>query len=388
MSNNANFNKIRILYIIASLEVGGAEGQLYELVKGLNRKIYDPVVCSLLNRGAYIDKILNEGIPVITIANSLKYQPFNIFKIIKAIYCYDIKIVHCIMFTSAIFGTFIAKLLRVPVIINSVRSLRFIGSHYRIPVMRFIYKISDCIIVNSLMTKYLLVSHHIASANKTLVIWNGVDIDKFARAKSLSGHAQSNNTILKMEWTNVAGIIANLFPVKNHYCLLKAIPIILKKFPRTAFLIIGDGPEKENLQRFSAHLKIQENTFFLGQRADIPDLLALMDLTVLCSFREGLPNAILESMAAGLPVIATNVGGNSEAIADGVTGFLFEPHDFLTLANKVIELLADSLLRLQIGSAAKRRAEEQFSRERLIYNYEEVYKSLLMKKAPRLLGDS
>jgi L-malate glycosyltransferase len=93
-------------------------------------------------------------------------------------------------------------------------------------------------------------------------------------------------------------------------------------------------------------------------------------------------------MAAGLPVIATNVGGNSEAIADGVTGFLFEPHDFLTLANKVIELLADSLLRLQIGSAAKRRAEEQFSRERLIYNYEEVYKSLLMKKAPRLLGDS
>jgi glycosyltransferase involved in cell wall biosynthesis len=119
----------------------------------------------------------------------------------------------------------------------------------------------------------------------------------------------------------------------------------------------------------------------LGERKDTPELLQLMDLSVLCSLREGFSNVILESMASGKPVLASNVGGNPESIVDGITGFLFESHDVERLGSKIILLLKDKELRLQLGEAARARAEELFSKTRMVKSYEEMYLFLLHRKA-------
>jgi len=376
MSSKAK--NIKLLIIIESLAVGGAEGQVYELVKGLDKNRYEPVVCSLTNGGLYLDKIRNEGVKVITIANRLRGVPFKLPTLIKFFREERFDIVHNQMFVAGLFGTVLAKILGVPVIINSVLSLGFLVNRYRRPIKFILYKLSDCVIVNSERIKSLLIQYRVVEKEKIRTIYNGVDVEKYHPERNgFSLSQRKKEAGIGPRNCQIIGMLARLISVKNHLCLLKAITIVRKEFPEAIFLIIGNGPLREPLEKCVRDLQIKENVIFLGERKDTHELLSMMDLSVLCSFREGFSNAILEAMATGVPVIATSVGGNPEAILDGVTGYLFDPTDHEALAERVKEILNDKNRGQQMGLAGKRRAEDLFSVPGMVRNYEAIYRSLL-----------
>jgi len=373
--------KIKLLIIIHSLGIGGSEGQVYELIRRLDRKKYAPVICSLTSQGHYVDKIKNEGIRVVLIGPRLRHAVWGIYKLVTLVRKGQFDIVHNEMLIAALFGTIIAKCFHVPVVVNCVRGLGFLHYWYRKPIKRLLYKISDCVVTNSARIESLLLEHRLVKQFQVRVIYNGVDLEKYYPAVNSSSVAKKGENIgLPNKDGPIIGIIASLSPVKNHQCFLRAVPRILQEFPRAMFLLIGNGPLRESLEKTAARYSIQRNVYFLGARTNIEDLLNLMDISVLCSLREGVSNAILESMAAGKIVIATNVGGNPEAIVHGKTGFLFEPSNSEELAQRVIQVLKNRDLQEEMAVAARKRAEELFSMKTMVEQYEELYESLLTQK--------
>ena len=262
--------KIKLLLIIHSLDVGGAEGQVYELVKGLDKNRYQPVICSLTSQGTYIDKLRAEGIRVVVIGNRLRQIPWKLIKLVRLIRREKFDIVQNVMFTASAIGTIVALACRVPVVINCIRSLGFLHYGYRRPVKRILYKMSDCVIANSEQTKALLIKRQIAQAAKIHTVYNGVDLDRFHPAGNPNSLAEKKTAIGIGEHFPIIGMIANLNPVKNHDCLLKAIPRILEEFPRAAFLLIGDGSLKDSLERTAQSLGIQRSVFFWVKERTLP----------------------------------------------------------------------------------------------------------------------
>jgi glycosyltransferase involved in cell wall biosynthesis len=169
--------------------------------------------------------------------------------------------------------------------------------------------------------------------------------------------------------------------VKGHPWLIAAAPAVLKEFPETRFVLAGDGEARVTFERQVEELGVGGNFRFLGSRTDVPDILASCDIAVLPSKAEGLPNAVLEYMAAGLPTIVSRVGGNPELVQDGVTGLLVPPQDSAALEQALLRLLRDEEFSRRIGANAQRMAIQDFSFERLVREVDELYSDLLAKKA-------
>jgi len=147
--------------------------------------------------------------------------------------------------------------------------------------------------------------------------------------------------------------------------------------PGAQFVIAGEGPDRAILESQAKSLGVADRVILLGHRSDIPDLLATCDLFVLPSFFEGLPVSVVEAMASGKPVVATAIGGTDEAVENGVTGLLVPPGDAVRLAEAIRAVLADAALAARMGSAGRRRAQEEFSAEMMIRRTEALYDELL-----------
>jgi glycosyltransferase involved in cell wall biosynthesis len=158
---------------------------------------------------------------------------------------------------------------------------------------------------------------------------------------------------------------------------LKAAELIKQKESKVKFLIVGDGPEKSNLEKLSDELKISEDLLFPGYREDILDIINAMDIFVLTSFHEGLPMVLLEAMGLGKPIVATKVGGIPEVITDQISGVLVKPNDPEDLAQKSLYLLQEREVREKMGSEAKRRIEESFTAERMAQRVLKIYQSMV-----------
>jgi glycosyltransferase involved in cell wall biosynthesis len=176
------------------------------------------------------------------------------------------------------------------------------------------------------------------------------------------------------------GMIARMNdPVKNHRCFLRVAARLAPKFEHIEFVLMGDGPLRPNLEAFAQEIGLGNRVRFLGDRGDIPELLASLDITVLPSSSESLSNAILESMAAGVPVVAANVGGNAELIRDGQTGLLV-PLEDEAFVQALEELLTNPNLRKTLGERARLEADAKYRVSQVQKQYEDLYHSLLAAK--------
>jgi glycosyltransferase involved in cell wall biosynthesis len=223
-------------------------------------------------------------------------------------------------------------------------------------------------------TKQNLVRHEGIDERKIRVIINGVakerysvSVDRDATLKRLGIHGFDFYVGLGVVLTDQKGIIH----------LIRAAPTVLKAFPRTAFVIAGDGPIKNELMVEAKRVGVEKEFFFLGMRDDIPELLQILDVYVLPSEWEGLPLVILEAMAARRCVLATDVGGVSLAIKDGVNGLLIPSKDPQQIAEKLVFLLSRPELRQELGKNAYSTYEAKFSVERMVRDYEEEYLAAL-----------
>jgi len=216
-------------------------------------------------------------------------------------------------------------------------------------------------------------------ASQTVTIENGVDIDLFAREKDVRGLRSSLGLA---DGDIVIGIVANLKKVKNHLFLLQAFAKLAKEYEKVKLLVIGQGfaGESDNTERdlrlFVDNHRLAERVSFLGYRTDIPELLQAMDVFCLTSLREGLPIGLIEAMAAGLPVVGTNVEGIRDVITPNVDGMLVELGEVTALADALVGLLRDPQLRQRLGKAGRDKAVERYSLQRCVREYERLFLSL------------
>jgi glycosyltransferase involved in cell wall biosynthesis len=205
---------------------------------------------------------------------------------------------------------------------------------------------------------------------KLRTIYNGIDVKTACCADD---GVRVRHELGIPERTPVLGTIANLYPVKGHTFLLKAAAEVARAVPLAVWLLAGRGRLLGELEDEARRLGIADQVRFLGFRDDAAALLQAVNVFILPSLSEGLPVAVLEAMAAGKPVVATDVGGNREVIVDGQTGFLVPPRDAGALAARTITLLTDKSLADRYGAEGQARVREEFSLERMVSAYEELY---------------
>jgi glycosyltransferase involved in cell wall biosynthesis len=270
-----------------------------------------------------------------------------------------IAVVHTTTMPANIFGLPAAALAGVPVRIGNRRELNPDKSGAAISLQRCAYALAHTIIANSRAAADRLESERVPR-RKIAVVPNGLDVDTFTAAET----SRPPRRVI---------VVANLRPEKGHRVLLDAAAILVRQFPDARFEFVGGGPELEPLLARAAALRIDHACDFLGHRDDVPARLRANDIFVLPSRSEAFPNAVLEAMAAGLPVVCSAVGGILELVDDGRTGVLVPPDDPAAFAARIGELMANGDRARELGREGRRDVEARFSFERMVAASESVY---------------
>jgi glycosyltransferase involved in cell wall biosynthesis len=230
----------------------------------------------------------------------------------------------------------------------------------------------------SFAVKDFLVKNLGINSSKIAVVHNGIEANSFRLCslakedkKSEFGFTQSDKII---------GTVARIHKQKGHAYLLAAAREVIERFPTAKFLIVGDGPLKNGMEKLSLELGISENVIFTGFYRDIPGILSVLDVFVLPSLWEGLPITILEAMSMKKAVIATRVSGNPEVIEDNVTGILVPSKDSHSLAQAIIRLVENEDARLKMGEAGYNRVSRLFSVKKMVEETAAIYERLIKEK--------
>jgi glycosyltransferase involved in cell wall biosynthesis len=240
---------------------------------------------------------------------------------------------------------------------------------------RIAFQFADCVIANSSAVGSSVPSRG-AHRLPVAIIPNFVDDVAFApwsdeqRSSMLRELGVPNDAI-------VIGVIANLSPVKDHATLLRAMAMLAPNWPSLHLVLVGDGECREALASLARTLDLERRVHFAGRRSNERNLHHLFDLSILCSLSEGFPNSIIEAMAAGKAVVATEVGGVAEAVVHGETGLLVPPSSPARLASALDELLRDPRRRATFGAAALDRARRQYQAAPVVGSLEALYERLL-----------
>ena len=365
--------KITVLHLITELNVGGAEKSLAHLLAHLDRDRFSPsVACLYGGDGPIAGEIRAMNIPVIDLGVTAKWRWDGFWRLYDLLRRECPTILHTWMFHANIPGRVLGRLAGVPIVINSEHTMAM-ERGWRYWLNRITHPSTDQVICVSPQVADFFVDHVGIPRQKIIFIPNGVDLQNL---KDLPDKLQARARLALPPDQVLVGTVARLDPVKRLDVLLQA----LTSLSDVSAVVVGDGPERVRLGEVSDRLKLTERVFFVGHQEDVWPWLAALDVFVLCSDWEGMSNALLEGMAAGLPVVATAVGGTTDVVVDGVTGLLVPPRDPPALAEAVVRLLRDPDLRHRMGEAGRHRVEEHFSLERMVGRTQALYQQLLDAK--------
>ena len=268
-------------------------------------------------------------------------------------------------------------------VLSSIGSQRIVitsrlnTGYWYTPLWKFVFRILNSgttrVLTNSEVGRTIVAEAERLDPQKIDVLYQGVDADRF---RAGAGDPAACNRLGIPEAASVIGIVANLRPVKDLPLFLRAAKIVAERCPQAAFLIVGHGQQLGELQALADELGIHDRVFFTRGEGRVIDCLARMSVACLSSESEGLSNAILEYMAAGLPVVATDVGGNREAVLDGETGFLVRERTPAAFARPLIELLQNEDLRVRMGKNGLARCRSNFEMGQTIRDLENYYSAL------------
>jgi L-malate glycosyltransferase len=371
----------KVFYLVDSFQVGGTETQAVELALRMPAAQYQITLGCLREEGPLLERVKGSAIQVREFhpAGGLD-SPAGLYQLAR-LTAYlrreSFDVVHTHDLWSNLMGVPAARAAGVPAIISSRRDLAnfewYQGS--KRGWLRRIQNLSHVILANASPIRDALIMEDGFAPEKLRVIHNGVDTEKFRRGKR-----DRQRLFPGVGGARLIVLVGNMHTdVKGHPWLITAAPAVLKEFPEVRFVLVGDGESRARFEAQARELGMQENFMFLGRRSDIPDLLASCDIAVLPSRAEGLPNAILEYMAAGLPAVATGVGGNAELVQDGVTGLLVPAEDSDALSSALVRLLRDPELAKQLAFNGQKVALENYSFERLIREVDALYTELLAR---------
>ena len=380
----------RILFVTESLGVGGTETHLLDLLPRLRSAGFDVAVFCFTEKGARAGELENDGIEILA-APSFAARKRSILaplriaaaqaKLFALIKRWRPDIVHFFLPGPYLAGAPVAIAARVPIKVMSRRSLADYRDNWPLiaPLEHRLHRYMNAIVGNAASVTRELRQEGV-SEHKLHLIYNGV-----SQTAEPIFRSEARQQLNIEPDALVLSTIANLMPYKGHVDLMAALKEIADRLPQPWILLCAgrDGGSRAGISRAIKDSGLDRNIRLLGERRDVPMLLAASDIGVLAPTRnEGFSNAILESMTAGLPMVVTDVGGNAEAISDGETGIVVRPADPGALGAAILRLANDPDLRQSMGSLAKTRVATEFSLEESTARYVALYEELLAKKAP------
>jgi len=356
----------RVFYVITELDVGGAEKTLYELVTRLDRRRFDPAVGCLSGRGPIGERLRKAGVRVIHLDFRGWWDLVGLRRLRRAIRRERPHVLHMFLFHAGFAGRLAALGLKVPLKVYSVRVEEPRRRHLLLDRL-----------TRGLVDRVACVSESAAAyvrrrvrfpPEKVVVIPNGVDVQAW-RVQLLSAPRAWGIP----DGAPVVGVVGRLDAQKDPLTMVEAARIVKESVPEVVFAFAGDGALAARCRRKAARLGVEENIRWLGWLDDPRPLFARMYLLALSSRWEGMPNVVLEAMAAARPVVASAVGGVPELVADGVTGYVVPPGDPRALAERITTLLEDAERRRAMGQAAQDRVLRHFTLERMVRRHEALY---------------
>ena len=384
--------KPNVLFIIDSFEQGGSERQAMQLLTQLHAsgkcRVY---LACLQNRGSLRVEAEQLGIGEIHEYALNSFYDLNFVKqlrrLVHFIQANEIDVVHTHCFYTNIFGMFGGFLAGARARVTSKGETDGFRTPLQKRAERLAFRLSHRVIANCLVVQNQLVREGVNPA-KIIQHYNGLDLERLKVHAGLSREEALAGFSLPADRRYIS-IVANLRnPVKDHPMFLRAAARVRAAVPNAGFAIAGEGELMEGLRELAAQLGIRDDVFFLGRCDNVADLLFASEIGVLSSKAEGFANAILEYMAAGLPVVATDVGGAREAITNDATGYTVNSGDDEQMAARIIDLLNKPERARAMGERGKLLAAGKFSCDRHLQNTLELYDELLstQKSAPSQIG--
>ena len=391
--------KTRVIHIITRLDKGGSAETTLHIVSSLNMEKYDVFLAHGLSRESNMsimekevvesDLLLAEakGVRVFALPSLVRRLSFkndllafiNIYRLIKRIRPH---IVHTHTSKAGLLGRLASFLARVPIIIHTPHGHVF-HSYYG-PVMTKVFVFAEKIL--SFITDKITaltnrerdehLEEGIASIEKYVVIHSGVMLDRLMNMNIDAGAVRGEFGIAQD--SNVIGVVGRLVPIKGHKYLVSAAKRIIKEFRNTVFVFVGDGYLSSRLERQAESVGVRKNIIFTGWRKDAVEILDLFDILVLPSLNEGMGKVLVEGMALGKPIIASNVGGIIDLVRNGENGILVPPGDSDALGEAILQLLKDKNLSEKLGKNGKAMVYPEFDASVMVKQIDDLYESLLV----------
>lgn len=380
----------RITFMVNDLTRAGAEMQMVLLALELKRRGHEVGIVSILPFVGSVDDLRSAGIPVATLVPGPAFAPGTpipkravlrgVRPGLRLLHRWRTTALVCFIHEASLVGRVLGRLAGVPLVIGSERSVWREGA-----VDRHVTRLTDRwlggTVVNAQRLADDLVAAGVVPPNRVHVIPNGIDVDAFVHDEQTRGRRRAE---LGLGDDFAWFAVGRLMPEKDHQTLLHALADVRAVDPRARLVVVGRGALREHLEAQARQLGLASCVTFLGHRTDVPELLAAADGLVLSSQYEGLPNAVLEACAAGLPVVSTAVGAVDELVRDGVNGWLVPPQRPPELAAGMLRVMAAQPPQRRAMAAASRAAvRERYGVEQIATAWEDLIASLLEAVATR-----
>ena len=384
LSKDIAAHRPRVLVVVTRLDVGGVPEHILMLIENLSDR-YDITVACREVIEPHRARLARAGAKIILLDLARLPNPFRdlraLLRLSRTIRAEKFDIVHSHMSKGALIGGLAARLAGAPAVVNTAHNFGVLALTN--PVLRTLFKLYDrtlfALTLDRLVTVSRLQEDRIVAAglirrDRVSTVLNGIDPVRL-RARAQSGPVRG---VLGIgEDTVVVVTVARLVWMKALDVLIEAVASLGPDAAKVRCLIVGGGVLAGELQALIEQRGVADRVQLLGERHDVPGLLALSDIFALPSVSEGMPIAIMEAMAFGLPVLATKVDGNPELVLDGRTGLLVEPRDRAAFAAALGRLIADPQLRHSLGEAGRARVESTFSDRAMAETQDRLYRSLL-----------
>lgn len=364
-------NRVEVWHLIGSLQVGGANQTLIDLVNNLDANVFDVTIWALLDTNPLATD-LKDHITLRVLDASGKFDLYSVGRFLAAVRHERPDVLQSWLFYDNTLARLASAISPETQQVSGVRAVPKSPSHIRAAVDRLTMSLADRVVSNSQGGRELAIGRG-CDPDSVSVIRNGRDIDEFASAivsETLLGSLDIPND------AKIAGTVGRLIERKGHRDLIDAWPSVVAEHPTAQLLIVGDGPEYNHLAKRASLRDVEHSVHLPGTRTDIPELMAMLDLFVFPSHFEGLPGALIEAMAAGLPIVATDVAGNDELICDGTTGVLVPAQCPGDLATAINRLLRDASVASELGERAASEARGAYSIDRMVRDYSALYRCL------------
>ncbi|HEX6986620.1 MAG TPA: glycosyltransferase [Planctomycetaceae bacterium] len=362
---------IRVLLVIPTLDAAGAEKQFVLLASGLPRDRFEPHVVVLTRTGPYEEPIRRAGVPITVLNKRLKADPVALGRLRRLVSIFRPHVMHTWLFAANAYGRLVAKGPDAPRVVVSERCVDSWKSGWQLWLDRKLVARTAALVANSesVAAFYRGVG---VPAEKIRVIPNGVE---------LPPHVPVDREAVLAEFglppdAKVVASVGRLAKQKRVDVLVWATQLLRQLTDNVYHVIVGDGPQRRYLEGLAKHFTCDHVTRFLGHRADAWRLFPCFDVFWLASDFEGQSNSLMEAMAAGLPIIASDIPANRELIDDGRTGYLVRPGDSVAFAQYADRLLADRDLAGRLGRAARDYVAERHSVPAMIEAYAALYEEL------------